>query len=550
MDAASSPLRDTVFSQWPELASRLGERRMEFAQAAVERAHKYGLKDEGGSTRFLNLCLAFGPSFEMRSEHEWALATLSDPRLGPAVRIHQLVRQAEVVLERAGGPADQLRAGDVALLDRLEELRRVEGVEPPLVSRTPCDLDAVQIAVVGVSACAEYARGDDGWECRSRERLTPPLVADAKTSMPSTVHVLAEAEPDRVTQLQVRQRMHAACGEHHPQLIWIDERGIQRWRGHTAQGVTWPLRPAPPRGLAELALVQENEPLFGILELSNCGIRDEGIPIGPQHLRVGVYSAEQHLFSMRRVGGASVELPLTDTSPPREPEPGKYAIERDGQPLFSQRWDHAIDTDLPRRISDGLGRLFEQWRERTTQSQLRATEHLLTGDATLSWGWRETVLGLAAPPFLEVRVDLDLELSFELELRGELRHGGTTAALCLRAAGKAPLRFAVHRNRPEQDLLALLLPARNRLRWTFSASCDPIASDDGALWGECGPCSGALVVEGGLRPRRAGSGWEFYLHAELEPVTLPFTVCDPVLGQTGQTLALLPALQLLEWSTP
>ena len=58
-----------------------------------------------------------------------------------------------------------------------------------------------------------------------------------------------------------------------------------------------------------------------------------------------------------------------------------------------------------------------------------------------------------------------------------------------------------------------------------------------------------FATEAGLRPRsRGGSGFEWFAALRLEAVQLAVQVTDPLLGQHGQTLPLLPAMPLLDWS--
>ena len=60
--------------------------------------------------------------------------------------------------------------------------------------------------------------------------------------------------------------------------------------------------------------------------------------------------------------------------------------------------------------------------------------------------------------------------------------------------------------------------------------------------------SGALVGEAGLRPRTTGgSGWEWFASLRIEPVAVPLTLTDPLLGSLSRSLPLLPALTLLNW---
>ena len=89
------------------------------------------------------------------------------------------------------------------------------------------------------------------------------------------------------------------------------------------------------------------------------------------------------------------------------------------------------------------------------------------------------------------------------------------------------------------------------VRWSFDyrIEFDPLAVDEGALWSEAGPSTGAIVGEMGLRPRSGGGGgWQWFARLDTQAVSVPVCLHDPVLGQTRQRVPMLPALKLLDWS--
>jgi hypothetical protein len=548
MTAPTTTLQDTVFLQWPELAARLGERRSAFLEAVSRGATRFGLADECESARFLNLCFAFGPGFETKPEHEWALATLSDDRLSAAARIHQLVHRGMSVLQTRGGEVQRLKAGDEAVLDATERTRQEAGADPPLVARSACDIEALQITVLPAMPRLEYAHVNGAWQRTPVAAPDTPLVADTAHPLPGMLSLLACTEPDPVTQIKVRHRMHAACGEHHPAVRWIDERGIERWTGHAAAALSWPVRPRAPAPADALALLEESSPAVGVLEIENCGVRDEGVPLGTQRTRVAVYPASQWLFEYQRDGGGAFIFPATEGAAPAETGRSRIRLERDARTVAATRWSKGFDADLQQALAQGLARLYDAWKERADDAYLEAAEHVLSGNAGLSWGWRNGAGGLASTPVLRIAVHMNLSLGFTLELRGDVTHGGTRASVRMRAGGNMPLQFTALREAADAEPLAALLPARVRARWPVTAGWDPVASPDGAMWSVTGPCSGALVAEAGLRPCQRGSGWEFFAQINLEPVLMPVGVHDPVLGSTRRNLALLPACGLLDWS--
>ena len=112
-----------VAQRWGPVLQRLGERRAAFEAAVQQRAAGHGLIDAAVQARYLNLCFAFGPGFEDKTENEWALALLVDQRLRPEVKLHQLVLRAARELERRSGEPQALRAADGAVLDAADAAR-------------------------------------------------------------------------------------------------------------------------------------------------------------------------------------------------------------------------------------------------------------------------------------------------------------------------------------------------------------------------------------------------------------------------------------------
>ncbi len=174
---------------------------------------------------------------------------------------------------------------------------------------------------------------------------------------------------------------------------------------------------------------------------------------------------------------------------------------------------------------------------------------LLEGRAALAWGWREGPGGIADTALLRLQGELDLACAIELSLSGEVEVGASRTRLRLQAEGGGPLRLSAARERADTPLLETLLPATVQWRCPFTIDFDPVANDEAVVAQAVGPCSGALVGEAGLRPRQAGSGWQWFVRLGLEPVLAPVTLHDPVLGQVQRRLALLEAAPvLLEWS--
>ncbi|MFL6661345.1 MAG: hypothetical protein ACJ8G7_04155 [Rhizobacter sp.] len=550
-DALRSRLERATPSLWLELRGKLGERHDAFFEAVGRQAAKRRLAGDAAIARYAHLCCAFGPAFEERPENEWALAILADERLAEWLRLHQLVQRAARELKRRGGDADGLQRADAALLDALDDERHAADADAEPLARVACDLDALELRVLDGEWRHEYRKLDGSWQRVPGPPLPAPVRVDAAHPAPAAITVLSHADGDGpLARLQVRQILHGGCGERHPAVRRLDTRGIARWHGHEARALSWPvqaMRQAPPPVGLGVALVAETAPAVDLVGVSSCGMRDEGLAIGDVQAAVHVLPADQWLFALQRAEGAELAWPRA-ASAAAPPAATRCRIERDGEPLDAAGWVRGFDDTLPRALAAGFDALFASWQQAAREAAMRVTPGLLTGQAALAWGWREGAAGLADAPLMRVQAELRLACRIDLALEGELESAGTRARVRLAARGDAALDVAFERDRPQPPLLDTLLPATLRLRAPFELAFDPLASDDGTVWSEAGPCSGALVAEAGLRPRQGGSGWQWFVRMQLEPVLAPVVVHDPVLGRTRRALALLPALPLVDWS--
>ncbi len=559
-----SRIDDLVAAHWPAMLHKLGDRRDAFFDAVREHAARHGFGSEDAATaRYLNLCFVFSPGFERRPENEWALAILADDRLAPWLKAHQLVLRAARELTRRGGDADALRRADLAVLDALDRDRAEAGADAVPLARTACDIEAIELRLLDSDWRQQYSRTADGWQRLPLPALPPPLRAGLLAPPPAAVCMLSYAADEGPTaRLQLRQIVHGQCSlGRHPGATWLDATGLSRWEGHEARAVSWPVRamsqPEPANGLG-MALVEETTPAVSLLDIPSCGLRDEGIAQGAMHLPVHVYPAQQWLVAVQRTVGeaqhwpraaTTAATPAANASAAAPAVTTRVRIECDGAPRDSAAWVRGFDEMLGQGLAQGLDRLFAVWKDNVRQPSMQATPGILTGQAALSWGWREGASGLAGTPVLRVLGDLRLACSLDLLLEGEAESGGVRARVQLHAQGEQTLQLSLTRELPQPTVLEALMPAVARFRFPFALSHDPLASDEGAIWHDAGPCTGAVVGEAGLRPRLSGgSGWQWYARMQIEPVLAPVTVHDPVLGRTRRTLALLPAVPLLDWS--
>lgn len=548
-DASPSPYAARVGQSWPTVLSRLGERRPAFEAAVAQRAAGHGLLEPADVARYLNLCLAFGHGFEDRTEHEWALALLADERLRPEVKLHQLVQRAGRELQRRPADAHTLRAVDQAVLDLLDAQRLRARADAPRVPRVACDIEAVELRLLDTAWRQEYVRAEAAWP-RSAVSAPAPLRIGAGHPSPGTVHVLtAAAGSGTPVRLQVRQVAHGRCGLGlHPATRWLSGTGLSQWQDEGARSAAWALPAQVPAVESGLRLLAEPSPDVTLLELPSCALRDEGVPMGAQNLQLWSYPAWQWLLMLERRAPLGYELPEQRSAPPAT-APTVLRIERDGERQPVQALQQAFDEGLRAALGDGLQRLYQAWQPHVQQPTLRAEFGLLDGKAELTWGLREGPRGLASPPLLRAVAQLDLHASAELHLTGTVEYAGAKAQLHLRVEGSTGLTEQIERLMTDVPLTQALERAVHRWRWPVRLDYDPIADDDGSVFGEVGPCSGALTGSLGLRPSLTRGGtWEFFVQMSLEPVAARVVVHDPLLGRSESHMALLASVTLIDWS--
>jgi hypothetical protein len=543
---------------WPDMASRLGDRREAFVARASEQALQQGLLDANSAARYLNLCFAFGPAFETRPENEWALALLVDERLGNWVKLHQLVRAGAEELARRGGESRQLLINDTRLLDALDRLAKVDGddTRPPL-PRHACDIEALEFRVLEQDWRREYRLEGGAWQHLPGPPAPPALRIDAAAAPVTRLCLLSQAASEGPgTRLQVRQAAHGQCGlpVPHPQLRWLGGHGVMAAQGHAAQTTSWTVGtlapPAPPPGWGAL-LLQEPAPELTLLELNTCGLRDRGVPMGSQHVQLWAWPAQQWLLTWQRDRLLEQTWPRQASAPPLPPASQglRLRLARDGAPRAAPKWSEGLGPGIEAALMAGADKLFTAWSASAQSPRMSLRAGLFNGHAAMTWGMREDAAGLAADPLLRVAADVKLGMTLELLLSGEIEQAGARTQVSLRIALSAELALQLNRDTAQPPLAEVLAPVQQRIRCPVTLEFAPIAGETGLLWSEFGPPTGALVGAFGLRQSPQGGGaWQWFLQLALEPVVAPMAVLDPLLGRSGQHVALLGSVPLLDWS--
>lgn len=559
IDPARVRLGEWVARLWPELHARLGEQLDAFVELAAGNAATHRIDPGDATLRFVSLCCAFGPNFERRPENEWALAILADERLGSWVKLHQMVVQGVTALKRRVGPgvatSDQLLHADRILLATLDQESRADNSEAVALARLACDLETVDIRLLELDWRCEYRLVDGAWRL---VQLSDPVAAiriGPGRPAPPLVCVLAQA-PHRgpTARLQVRLLTHAVCDhDHHPFVVFAGDHGLWSWRGHLARSVSWLVHaalPEPSPNRLGVTLFEEGLPQTSLLRATTCGLRDEGVPTGALETYVWAYPADQYLLECQRDAEQTWQWPRPGSPAQANLAPvTRCRIERDGRELASAPWVTAHHENLDLALVQGFDTLFAAWQSAVTDGSMLLKVALLSGRSAMTWGWREGPEGLAGRPLMRALGDLELHNDIELLLSGEMELGPTRTRVRLRLQGTAPLKQRFARDRLVPGLLDVLLPVAARWRFDYRIEFDPIAVEDGVVWCEAGPCSGALVGELGLRPNASGgAGWQWFARLSTEAVTVPVCLFDPVLGETRRMVPLLPATPLLDWS--
>lgn len=545
-------------AQWVDLCAKLGERVGVFIEAAWNNAMAYELREPGCAARFVNLCCALGPSFDRKPDNEWALAILADERLGQWVKLHQLVVRAAVELRaRAQDGARigaQLLVSDAALLDRLDRQQTAQRGEVFAAARLSCDLEAVELRVLETEWRREYHKVEGLWKLMPLPAATLALRISSRDAIPPGISVLTQPAGAKVAaRLQARSLKHSLCSQaRHPELTYAGAHGLSSWSGHNATATSWQVHCDPPPPLANAplqSLLEETMPQPSLLRISTCGVRDEGVPFGTLDTFVFAYPSHQWLSIFHRDSGPQLQWPRQEAQAGL-PLRTRCHLERDGVPAPAKKWVAAFHEGLDSRVQGGFDQLFTAWTESAGDASMALTADLLVGKADLAWGWQESPAGLASHPVTRLLVDFDLANRIECVLAGEIALGATRTRVRLILEGKGEMKHRFEQKVLRGALPEVLLPTAGRWRAPFRVEFDPIAMEGGAMWSDVVSCTGSMVAECGLRPRIAGGGgWQWYARLACESVFAHVRVHDPLLGQTSQTIQLLPALNLLDWSS-
>lgn len=554
-------LADFFAAQWPLMQERLGERHGAFVEIASQQAALRGLSLAASVARYVNLCFVWGPGFHDKPGFEWAQNILAAPAEQEWATVHRLMQRT--MLELAALPPGArvtpaaLAAADDRLLERFDgERRRGQMLrpEPAPLPRKACDLEALELRLLDDAWHQEYRVVGSDWQ-RMPQAWPAPLRVDATRPLPEVVAVLTRVEGGGVrARLQARVRAHTACDvDVHPTVAFGGPHGTWRWLGHETRAVSWPVsaRPQPePDAGPGTAVAEETAPEMYLLKVASCGLRDDAEPLGSLATQVWAWPAAQWWLEINRARPQAQSI---------LPGPRAFAavatrcrVECDGETRDGAPLKRCFETGLDAALAEGVQTLAAAWEQLPglQPAALDATLGVLTGRSSFTWGWRHGEGGLAGPAVMRLLGWLEMDAcEADLQLNGELSLQGARARVRLSTTGRAPLQARLSREAALPNLAEVMRPATVRFRFPFVLELDPLATDAGTIAQAVGPVAGALVGEAGLRPRTSGgSGWEWFAGLRVEPVVVSVSVSDPLLGATEQSLTLLPALTLLDWS--
>ena len=590
-------LSGVLAAGFTDVPGRLGERYGLLIQHGVQRGAAHGLLHAVCVGRYLACWFMLGAEFEAKPGFEWAAELLGSRQRDEGAKVFQLCRRTREELARLAAQPQAVKAALApaefdAAIARLDEALMPRGalgsLLPPQAVRlgSACDIDALDLRVPESAPALpslQYQRSEGQWRrlpvAIDRQPLTlavgmvaakpaggaaPGAAAEpAASPLPARLHLVAQPASrvaDTATGGAARLRLRTRCAvccdpQVHPLVQHTDSLGIATWRGPHAADVLLNLLPergdeAATAGTLQPVTAEETPVRHSRLQLSSCGLRDQGVSLGDLTTQLSVYAGEQHLIAWRHDKGAALSLPEAHDTPPGAAALARLKIERDGLPQDAARWQAGLE-DLDRQLAQGLSRLATAWERESgvSQARLEAEPQVLCGQAAITWGWAESPQGLHTAPTFRVAGLIDVvACQLNLRLSGTLNLQGSLSRLHLHCGGVQTLQQAFERTAESADLVTALAGTQCNFSLPFALDLEAFAQDALAVLGTTEPLSGAVVGSCGLRPRPQGVGLQWFAKLAVEPVKVGMQVHDPLLGTSTLPRQLLPAMTLLDWS--
>ncbi|HMC14390.1 MAG TPA: hypothetical protein VKI18_02075, partial [Albitalea sp.] len=493
----------------------------------------------------------------------WAHDILADPRRSPPLKVHQLMVHTRGELQRRQ-PASAASASGVTLTQfdataaivetqasLLAAARSVYLTDEPPLRIKPCDLAGVDLMVAEIDGLQEYRAQAGGWQRHPAPRLAlPPVHLARAPDEPITLAVLSNPlRAGPVARLNLRTDAHAICDPRvHPEVVHQNAQGRLAWKGRDAARLSLALYAATPEPGIVRGIAATTAPDVQTVNVTTCGMRDVGAPFGDLAIGLQVLPATQWWTEVRHAAWPAMHWPATGEI--EAPTVTSCRLEADGAARDVQAWQKGW-AGLRAALAQGMEKMFNTWSRAMSGGapRLEVQAELLSGGATITWGYRRTAANMA-----ELRVDGVIDMiaaALDVHLSGELDIGGARARIHLSTKGRSELRMPVQQMGAQGDEAKTLAAAQRSWRLPFMLEVEPIATAElTTLSAAPAPAEllGALSGKCGLRPRPDGLGHQWFCSVLLEPATAVLVGRDPIIGAATHTLALLPALPLVDWS--
>jgi hypothetical protein len=277
-------------------------------------------------------------------------------------------------------------------------------------------------------------------------------------------------------------------------------------------------------------------------------MRDAGAPFGDLAIELQVLPATQWWTEVRHAAWPAMHWPASGEID--APTVAACRLEADGVARDVQAWQKSW-AGLRAALAQGMEKMFNTWARAMSggSPRLEVQAELLSGQAALTWGYRRTAAAAA-----ELRVEGVVDMvaaALDVHLSGELDIAGARARIHLSTKGRSELRMGIQQMGALGDDAKSLAAAQRSWQFPFMLEVEPIATAElTTLSAAATPAAllGALSGKCGLRPRPDGAGHQWFCSVLLEPVTVVLVGRDPIVGAAIHTIALLPAMPLVDWS--
>ena len=351
-----------------------------------------------------------------------------------------------------------------------------------------------------------------------------------------------------VARLNLRCEPHAVCDARvHPEIVHQSVQGRLAWKGRDTTRLSLALYAVAPepgvlRGIGSASL-----PDIQQVSVDTCGLRDVGAPFGGLAVELQVYPITQWWTEVKHAAWPAMHWPTSDVDAPTA---ASCRLEADGVARDVHAWQKSW-VGLRAAFAQGMEKVFNAWARAMSGGapRLEVQAELLSGQASLTWGYRRTD---AATALLRVEGVFDMvAAALDIHLSGELALAGARSRVHLSTKGRSELKTRLSElggAGAEGQTLATMVRS---FSMPFVVEIEPIASPDLTTLTAAAtpaPMLGAVSGKCGLRPRPDGAGHQWFCSLQIEAVNVVLVARDPIVGSALHTLALLSAMPLLDWS--